>query len=376
MLLPVLGLIVLALCGLFLLAFGTVRFGGVALAVGVVLALLPVVLVVAAFLWVDRWEPEPAKLLLVAFGWGACGAAVTALLINNTAEAVGDLLLGRGSGNQITAVLSAPIAEEALKGAFVLGLLLWRRREFDGVVDGIVYAGFTAAGFAFTENIYYFGRIFAEHGIGSTGNGVLAAFLLRAVLAPFTHPVFTALIGIGLGVAARTRSAPVRLFAPLAGYFGAVGLHATWNGAATLGGARVFLNVYFLVMVPIFLGLAMLINWHRRREQRIVAEALPSLVDARLVVPSEVELLSSLSGRRRWRRQVRAEAGRRAERAVGAYQTAVTELAFLRHNEAMGIAGSDAARQRDSVIEALRAARDEAVRGAADRRAASAARPG
>ena len=45
---------------------------------------------------------------------------------------------------------------------FLVGLLIFRRREFDGIVDGIVYAGLVAAGFAFTENILYFGRAFAE----------------------------------------------------------------------------------------------------------------------------------------------------------------------------------------------------------------------
>jgi len=31
-------------------------------------------------------------------------------------------------------------------------------------------------------------------------------------------------------------------------------LHALWNGAATLGGGQTFLNVYFLIMVPIFIA--------------------------------------------------------------------------------------------------------------------------
>ncbi len=54
--------------------------------------------------------------------------------------------------------ISAPIVEEGAKGLFLVGLLIFRRRELDGVVDGIVYAGLTAAGFAFTENILYLGR--------------------------------------------------------------------------------------------------------------------------------------------------------------------------------------------------------------------------
>ncbi|MFI5613562.1 PrsW family intramembrane metalloprotease [Amycolatopsis sp. NPDC051903] len=360
MLLPVGGLIVVALCGLFLFGLATTRVGVVAVAIGVVAALVPVVVVVAGFLWVDRWEPEPAKLLLLAFAWGACIATITALAINSGAEAVGDLLLGSGHGSKISALVSAPLVEEAAKDAFVL-LIFWRRSaEFDGIVDGIVYAGFSAAGFAFTENIYYFGRAFAEYGFGNGANaGVLAAFFLRGVLSPFTHPLFAVMAGIGFGVAARTRQKWLRVVAPLTGYVAGVLLHALWNSSATLGGSKAFLTVYFLIMVPLFVGVVYVIVLQRRREQRIVAAALPKMVERRWIAPSEVDLLSSLTGRRAWRRQARRESGRDAARAVGLYQASVTELAFLRRNR---IRTDEDRHRQDELLHTLQTARADAVR--------------
>jgi RsiW-degrading membrane proteinase PrsW (M82 family) len=358
-LLPVLGLIVVALCGLLLFGLATAKVGVLAVVIGVLAALVPVGFVVAAFLWVDRWEPEPARLLLLAFVWGALIATVTALLINSTAEAVGDLLLGTGNGNKISALVSAPLVEEGAKAAFVL-IMLWRRsEEFDGIVDGIVYAGFSAAGFAFTENIYYFGRAFAEAGFGNgTSPGVLAAFVLRGVLSPFTHPLFAVLTGIGIGFAARTANRQLRWLAPLGGYLAAVFLHALWNAAAVLGGAKTFLNVYFLIMAPLFIGLFSLVVMQRRREQRIVAAALPQMVAARWIAPSEVELLASLSGRREWRRQARKQSGRRAAKAVGRYQASVTGLAFLRR----GTAHTDETKRRQAeLLTVLKNSRAEAV---------------
>ncbi|GAA3556681.1 PrsW family intramembrane metalloprotease [Amycolatopsis ultiminotia] len=359
-LLPVFGLIVVALCGLFLFGLATARVGWLAVAIGVVAALVPVGLVVAGFLWVDRWEPEPAKLLLLAFAWGACIATIVALLINSGAEAVGDLLLGGGGGSKLSALLSAPLVEEAAKGAFVL-LIFWRRRdEFDGVVDGVVYAGVTAAGFAFTENIYYFGRAFADYGFGTSGNaGVLTAFFLRGVLSPFTHPLFTVMTGIGFGVAARTTQRWVRICAPLAGYVVGVCLHALWNSSATLGGSKAFLTVYFLVMVPLFIGVIYVIVLQRRREQRIVAAALPRMAAARWIAPSEVQLLASLSGRRAWRRQARRESGRAAARAVGQYQASVTELAFLRRRR---LRTEEDRHRQDELLRALATARADAMK--------------
>ncbi|MEV6829021.1 PrsW family intramembrane metalloprotease [Amycolatopsis sp. NPDC051102] len=359
MLLPVLGLIVVALCGLFLFGLATARVGPLAVTIGVLAALVPVAGVVAGFLWVDRWEPEPAKFLLLAFAWGACIATITALLINTTAEAVGDELLGQGSGNTVAALVSAPVVEEAAKALFVV-LILWRRSsEFDGVVDGVVYAGFSAAGFAFTENIYYFGRAFYDYGFGDgRSQGVITAFFLRGVLAPFTHPLFAVLTGIGIGIAARTTTKALKIIAPVAGYLAAVSLHALWNSAALLGGSK-FLTVYFLIMLPLFFGVVYLVVLQRRREQRIIAAALPHMAAARWIAPSEVELLASLPGRRAWRRQAKRQSGKQAAKAVAIYQASVTELAFLDRHKLT----SDADRQRQQeLLRTLKAARAEATR--------------
>lgn len=330
-LVPVAGIVGLALSGLFVLGLATVRVGALAVLIGVVAAVVPVLIVVAAFLWIDRWEPEPAKLLLLTFAWGACVATLTALLVNDTAAAVGDLLLGEGHGGKVSALVSAPLVEEAAKAVPVVALMWRRSHEFDGVVDGIVYAGLSAAGFAFVENVYYFGRAFVEHGFGDgTTAGVLAAFILRGVLSPFAHPLFTVLIGIGVGLVVRSRSSGAKIAVPLAAYVAAVLLHALWNASATLGGAEVFLNIYFLIMVPIFTAVVLIMMWQRRREQHIIAAALPDMASAGWIAPSEVPLLADLRGRRQWRRQARKESGRAAAKAVGEYQAAVTELAFAR----------------------------------------------
>ena len=107
-----------------------------------------------------------------------------------------------------TAVLVAPWVEEAAKGAAVLLVLLFRRREFDGVVDGIVLAGL-AGGRASPSprtSSTSAGRSWPARSRASP-SGFFAAgftFVLRGVLSPFAHPLFTAMIGIGLGIAART----------------------------------------------------------------------------------------------------------------------------------------------------------------------------
>jgi RsiW-degrading membrane proteinase PrsW (M82 family) len=356
---PVLGLVGLAIPALIVLGFLSTNIGDAAVLVGGMAAVLPVLPVVAAFLWVDRWEPEPSRLLLAAFLWGAGVSVLGAGIVNDTASLIGEHALGKGHGDLVGAVISAPIFEEGFKGAFLVGLLVWRRDEFDGVVDGIVYAGLVAAGFAFTENILYFGRAFASNGLVGQDGGVIAVFILRGLLSPFAHPLFTAMTGIAIGVAVRRRSRAALLVLPLIGYLAAVSLHALWNASAGFGLLPV---VYIVIMVPLFASLIGLVVWQRRREQRVVARQLPGFASAGWIAPSEVPLLASLAGRKGWLSAVRDRAGPAAADAVRDYQNAVTELAFLRDRMQRGTVGPEAGQWHHELLAEVMAARDRAVR--------------
>ncbi|MBO0851543.1 MAG: PrsW family intramembrane metalloprotease, partial [Pseudonocardia sp.] len=180
----VLALVLLGICGLLLLGILVFQVGPAGVIVGTFGALLPVGPVVAAFLWLDRWEPEPPRMMLVAFLWGACFAALAALVLNSGAELATATVLGDES-MAFSAVFVAPWVEEGLKGAFVLGLLLFRRREFDGVLDGVVYAGVVAAGFAFTENILYLGNAFSTGAASGQSGELLATLVMRGLFSPF-----------------------------------------------------------------------------------------------------------------------------------------------------------------------------------------------
>ena len=114
---PVVALIALAGAGLVLFALGTSSIGIEPLLVGAAAALIPVAFVVSAFLWIDRWEPEPAKMLLFAFVWGSCGATISSLAFNQTSRVLGDLLYN--DGTTFTAVVGAPIVEEATSAALL-----------------------------------------------------------------------------------------------------------------------------------------------------------------------------------------------------------------------------------------------------------------
>ena len=99
------------------------------------LAALPVGPLVACYLWLDRYEPEPRMLLALGLLWGGFVATAAALLL----QGIGGFVVGFTDDTSLAIV--APVTEEASKGLFLLLLLWWRRAELDGVLDGIVYAG-------------------------------------------------------------------------------------------------------------------------------------------------------------------------------------------------------------------------------------------
>lgn len=319
----------------------------VGLIVATPLTAIAMSVVVAAYLWLDRWEPEPNRLLLLAFLWGATVAVIASVVL----ELITSEVLGAG----LTLSLGAPAIEEAAKGAFVLVMLTGaRRREFDGVIDGLVYAGFAAIGFAFIEDVGYIAQTF-----GSGTDVTMATVVLRLVFAPFAHPLFTSLIGLGFGLASE-RTGSGRWVYPAAGYLGAVALHALWNSSLRFGFGG-YLVVYAVIMVPAFVTVILIARHFRRHERDVVNRQLPAMVYYRWLDPAEAGWLSSIAARRRWVRSVRVRSGRPGVRALLAFQQAATELAFLRDRVERGVGPADAYWEHAELVQRLAATRAQAI---------------
>ncbi|MES9592764.1 PrsW family intramembrane metalloprotease [Streptomyces sp. NPDC007076] len=386
---------VLALCGLAILALVRDQTGTQGFLVGLGLAVLPVPLLTAAFRWLDRVDPGPWRNVLFAFAWGAFAAALVAILANSFATRwIATTTADPTNADTLGATVIAPVVEESAKAAAVLLIFLFRRRDFHGIVDGVVIAGITASGFAFTENILYLGNAFGEdQQIGTTGvvSVTAATFFVRAVMSPFAHPLFTVLTGIGFGLAAAApRRARVRRIAlPLLGLVLAMGMHALWNGSAVFGPYG-FYAVYGVFMVPVFGLVTWLVIWSRQRELRTLAAELPAYAAAGWLTPAEPLALASMRARglardaaRRqyavaargsWQSpygpvpapstQAKAAAkahGQAAAQAVAEYESFATSLASLRLQARRGTAGPDFAARELELLHHLWQRRDVAA---------------
>ncbi|MEV4774490.1 PrsW family intramembrane metalloprotease [Microbacterium sp. LWH12-1.2] len=277
-----LGFLLIALIGYFVWALGALASG-----IGMVLALIPLTIVFLGVRLIDRWEPEPKRILFFAVAWGAIAAIGLTLLFD-----LGLTLLFGQRSDAVAAVIQAPIVEEFWKGLGVLLIYLTARRAFDGPVDGVVYGALVGAGFAFTENVQYFAISLIEGG----GEQLTVTFVMRALLSPFAHAMFTALTGFAIGLAAR-RHAPVgaALGAGLLGMLGAILLHGFWNGSATFAD---FFGLYFTLQVPLFIGFILGIIALRREESRLTRMRLGEYAAAGWFTPEEVTMLATPAGRK------------------------------------------------------------------------------
>ncbi len=222
--------------------------------------------------WLDRYEKEPKVLLGMVFTWGAIVAAGSAFLLN-TILGIGVYLVTNSESltNLSTDSVIAPVIEECLKAFAVLIVAIFFYREFDSLLDGIVYAAITALGFAATENTYYI----YTYGYQEQGwSGLLGLVFVRVVLVGWQHPFYTAFTGIGLASARLNRNLWAKVTFPLLGLSVAILAHAAHNtlanfvsGAAGLVATAIFDWSGWLLMVGYII-------WAISRDQRSIATHL------------------------------------------------------------------------------------------------------
>lgn len=262
---------------------------------GVILSVLfsfiPMLFFAYVVYWTDRYEKEPALLLGGVFIWGAIVAAGAAFIVNT--------FLGLGiyifTGSQALTDLStssviAPVIEETLKGIACLLVFLYFRREFDSILDGIVYAAITAIGFAATENAYYIYTYgYQENGV----SGLLWMFFVRVILVGWQHPFYTAFIGIGLAISRLNGTSPIKIIAPIIGLGIAVFAHSIHNTISTVFQGLEGLGIELLFDWSGWIAMALFIIWALYREQRWIITQLGEEVANGIITPAQYKTACS-----------------------------------------------------------------------------------
>jgi protease PrsW len=269
---------------------------------GALFALVPLCVYLSIPAVLDRYDPEPWWCLAMAFLWGAVVATGFSGFINTLVHVLVTQAAGKNTGTLVATVICAPLTEEFWKGLAVLGTFYFLRREFDGMVDGIIYATFCALGFAAIENISYYARADLGGQLGTT-------FFIRGILAPWGHPLYTSMTGIGFGISRESTSSAVRWLAPVGGYLVGVTLHAIWNLVPTVfGNAFWYLIPLWLLFVLAFFGIVVALVL---RKGRTIRSYLRDEVLIGNLSQEELELICSPIGRLRCTFSWRGKTGRK-----------------------------------------------------------------
>ncbi len=187
------------------------------------LALLPSVFWLALYLWEDRREPEPRRLLFHLFLAGMMTACLSVLLQEPIRAA--------GTIGPVQVMLIALIE----KGTMLIAALIvaWRTRSFTQVIDGVMYMVAVALGFAFVENFFFFAYWVPQHVGEALGSTLARVSMTRFLLTTFVHTLTAGICGLTLGVA-RFRTASGWLLI-VGGLAVAVALHAAFDAAVLTG---------------------------------------------------------------------------------------------------------------------------------------------
>lgn len=312
------------------------------LLVAILGALIPTCAYTLFVWWLDRYEKEPLRLLALSFFWGAVPAALLSVLLELLFDVPIYVLGGEGIvSNLISYSFSAPVIEESAKAIALVSLWWLARREFDDVLDGIIYGAMIGLGFAFSENLFaYFLPILSQEGWGA---GVIN-ILLRAVIFGLNHALWTGTIGAALGYARLAHAQEERMIVPVAGWALAILLHGAHNAGATLAEYTSGLSLGFSLVLDwggvfVLLAVAYLAL---RRESRWIERGLAEEVRRGDLTVQEFQLLRSVGKRLQTQWRARRRGGRPAHRALGRYYQCATELAFKKqHLRSLGDEGGN-----------------------------------
>ncbi len=275
------------------------------------LAALPVGPLVGCYLWLDRYEPEPRRSARAGPAVGrsswprrprCCSrASAASSSASPTAAVPGDRGPGDRGGHQGRCSCCSCCGGAATSSTAIL--------------DGIVYAGMVGIGFAFVENILYLAAAYnGTDGMGPGGTEALhRTFVVRCLLSPFAHPLFTTFTGIGVGIAVEAQPEPRCASSPRwSGLLSSRWLaHAAWN-ASTVYGVR-----QLRPRLPRADGARLpraASAWpcgSRRSERRMLTAALTDAARRGLLPATDIGWVVDLGARRRSRAYAREVGGPR-----------------------------------------------------------------
>lgn len=221
------------------LNFGPIGFGFVPLA-GV-----PLILLILISCFVAPSQRVSYGTRIMSLIWGGAGATTLTFIIVD----LQNKFIGTSTQDDST-IVQAPLVEEFSKGLILWFFFFFARYIMNSPLKGAAIGILSGAGFAFVENILYFGRALQSGGVVLFWQTVL----LRSLQSFFVHSLATLFLGLLLGyVASRTfdkwwMKASLISFAVIL----PMTMHGLWNGMSSFStDNKKWLVLYLFFWIPV-----------------------------------------------------------------------------------------------------------------------------
>ncbi len=233
----------------------------------IIASLLAAIIPMLTYLFIiwkmDKYEPEPFKIVLKHFLYGAFGSVILAIIGSSILSFQFSIFVTDPVQlNLYEAILIAPFIEELTKGLCLFGTS--RKKVFDNLTDGLVYGGAIGLGFGMTENFMYF-IAFPENIAQWIG-----LVVIRTSFSAVMHCIATATVGAFLGLA-KFSIKDSKITLSFSGFIIAMFLHFAWNFTVS------FKSTYYLGLLSMFVIIIffmILFNYSLRIEKKIIVKEL------------------------------------------------------------------------------------------------------
>lgn len=279
----------------------------------------------------DRYEREPLWLASMVFLWGAIPAIIISLIIELGADIPLSVAFEAGTLDLVSGAVVAPVVEEVAKAIPLFAIFYFFRKEFDGLMDGLLYGSLVGFGFSMTENILYFIGAYAEGGFAD----MAVLIFLRSFVFGLNHALFTSALGVGLGFARYSRNGVVRTIAPVLGLGGAILLHAIHNFFVSVPNEGLLCLVSLLADYTGIIFWLILVFFALRQERTWISEELRGEVESGLLPAEHAKAAASYSDRMRDRARIARERGSKHSRALEKLHFIASDLAFKKRQLAI-----------------------------------------
>ncbi len=232
-------------------------------------AIIPMLFYLILLWKFDKYEPEPLRLVVFHFMWGASVATALGFFGSQIISFPLEILIHEPKRTSfIQIIFVAPIVEEIAKSV----LLFWtvNNKRFDNLTDGLVYGGAIGLGFGMTENFLYF------IAFGDTISSLVWLIVIRSGFSAVMHSMSTASFGAFLSASKYSKDRNKK-FLIIVGFVTAMAIHFIWNFSVSFSGTVLFGMIFIVIIFAIFIAVFLFaLRFEREIIERKLRDEIPN----------------------------------------------------------------------------------------------------